>query len=72
MKNITITLTEKEIDALQISICANKLKLEEDIERLKEHNLSGVNTKLIRQKAERILEIEDLFDKLCLATKLME
>ena len=72
MKSITINLTEKEIEALQISIFANKLKLEEDVERLKEHNRSGINTKLIKKKGERIEELYELFDKLYTAEKLIK
>lgn len=72
MKNIAVVLTEKEIEALEISICTNKLKLEEKIDELKSHNRSGINTNLIKQKAERIQELDDLWDKLYTAEKLIK
>lgn len=72
MKEITITLTAKEIEALQISVCAERLNLENDIDRLKEHNRTGINTKKIKAKAERVQDLDALFDKLYQAEKLLE
>lgn len=72
MKSINVVLTEQEIDALQISVFVNKIKLEEQIDELKEHNRSGINTSLIKKKAERIQELDDLFDKLYTAQKLID
>ena len=70
--NITIILTAEEIEALQISICANKLDLEEAIDHLKEYNKTGINTNKIRQKAELIQRLDALFDKLYEAEQLMQ
>ena len=73
MKNtIAINFTAKEIEALQISISAEQLKLTEEIDHLKEHNKTGINTKKIQLKAERIKDLEALFDKLYAAEKLMQ
>ena len=72
MKEITITLTAKEIEALQISICAEKLNLEDEIDNLNERNETGINTNKIRLKAERIQDLEALFYKLYQAEKLSE
>lgn len=71
-KRITISFSVEEINALQISICAEQLKLQEDIDHLKEHNKSGINTKKIKQKAERIQDLEAIFDKLYLAEQIAQ
>lgn len=70
LDGIAIRLTAREIEALQISISAEKLNLENDIDHLKEHNKTGINTKKIKYKAERIQELDALFDKLYRAEKL--
>ena len=71
-KKIEIILTEREIEALQISISAASLGLQEEIDSLKEHNKTGINTKKIKLKAERIQELDALFYKLYTAEKLMQ
>jgi len=63
-RRTVISFTVEEINALQISICAEQLKLQEDIDHLKEHNKTGINTNKIKQKEERIKDLEALFDKL--------
>lgn len=70
-KEITINLTLEEIEALQISICANQIDLKESIDHLKEHNKSGINTNMIRKKAELINKLDLLFDKLHRAEQLI-
>ena len=71
-KNITINLTAREIEALQISISAAVLDLEKEVDNLKEHNKSGINTNSIRLKADRINELNTLWEKLYDAEKLMQ
>jgi hypothetical protein len=70
-KEITINLTHEEIEALQISICANQIALKESIDHLKEHNKTGINTNMIRKKAELINKLDVLFDKLHKAEQLI-
>ena len=69
MKKYNVSLTKEEIDALQIALCASKIDLEKDIERLENYNETGINTKNIAQKRERIKECDELFTKLYDATK---
>lgn len=64
MKNIKITLTERELEVLQISLFANKIDLEEEIEYLANHNETGVHTWKIEKKFERINECVKLWHKL--------
>lgn len=64
MKTVAVSLNKEEINALQISISAAILKLQEDIDRLKDHNKTGINTNKIRQKVERINDLNALFDKM--------
>lgn len=65
MAQATVKLSYEEIDALLISITANKINLENDIEHLNCHNKTGINTKLITQKKDRINDLDNLFTKLC-------
>lgn len=71
-KTTAINFTAKEIEALQISISAEQLNLAEEVDRLVEHNKTGINTKSIRLKLERIKDLEALFDKLYDAEKLIQ
>ena len=64
MKTVAVSLNKEEINALQISISAAILKLQEEIDRLKDHNKTGINTNKIRQKVERINDLNALFDKM--------
>ena len=70
--NIAINFTAREIEALQISISAAVLDLEKEVDNLKEHNKSGINTNSIRLKADRINELNTLWEKLYDAEKLMQ
>ena len=63
-KEITVTLTSKEIESLQISICSQKIILQEEIERLSKGNKTGINTQLINKKRILITKLDDLFTKL--------
>lgn len=67
--SITVTLTLKEIESLQISICNSKIILQEEIERLSEGNKTGINTQLINKKRILITKLDDLFTKLYTAEK---
>lgn len=64
MKNINITLTEAEIEILQISLCETVLNLDSSIDKLNEHNRTGVNTSLINAKRERKNDCDNLWLKL--------
>ena len=64
MQKVTIELTIKEIQNLQISLSAAQLRLQEDVDRLSDHNTTGINTKKINAKKALIKELELLFDKL--------
>lgn len=68
-KEITVTLTSKEIESLQISICNSKNILQEEIERLSKGNKTGINTQLINKKRILITKLDDLFTKLYTAEK---
>lgn len=68
-KEITVTLTSKEIESLQISICSQKIILQEEIERLSKGNKTGINTQLINKKRILITKLDDLFTKLYTAEK---
>lgn len=72
MKKIDITLTEREINTLQICLSAEILALQNEIEHLKDHNKTGINTMKIKLKAERIEECETLWSKLYKAEQLMK
>lgn len=67
MAQATVTLSYEEIEALLISITENKIKLENSIEHLECHNKTGVNAKLISKKKDRIIDLDNLFTKLCSA-----
>lgn len=64
MEEYNITLTEREIEVLQIALCASKIALENDIDNLKNHNKTGINTNKITQKIKRIKDCDELFTKL--------
>lgn len=64
MKTFTIELTAKEIEALQIALCAELLNLEDDIRYLENHNESGINTKKIETKRNRMNDCDILWQKL--------
>lgn len=64
MKTYTIELTAKEIEALQIALCAERLNLEREVDNLRNHNKTGINTKKIELKIERMADCDRLFDKL--------
>ena len=63
MKQFNITLTESEIEALQICLSGMKLTLQNQIDELKENN-KCVHLKTVDKKRERISECDDLFKKL--------
>lgn len=69
MKEFTITLTEKEIELLQISLCETALNLEQEADRLEKHNQSGVNTGFIKSKREHKKNCDTLWLNLYNATK---
>lgn len=71
-KEITIKLTEREINALQICLSAEILTLQNEIDRMKDHNKTGINTRKIKLKAERIEECDALWSKLYKAEQLMK
>lgn len=64
-----IDLTNEEIEVIMISLMTNKITLEENIERLERYNTTGVNSKKIALKKERIADCDNLFDKLYEAQK---
>lgn len=64
MKKITIELTEKEINALQICLSAEMLNLEEEVIRLENRNTTGVNTHKIECKRSCIRVCDALWNKL--------
>lgn len=69
MKQFNITLTESEIEALLISLCHVQIDLHNEVDSLREHNKSGINTRRIEKKCERIRECEKLWLKLYDSTK---
>ena len=64
MKTFTIELTASEIEALQIALCAERLNLENDIDRLENHNTTGIHTHKINLKRNCIKVCDSLWDKL--------
>jgi len=64
MKTYTIELTAKEIEALQIALCAERLNLENDVDHLENHNQTGINTKKIETKRNRMNDCDRLWQKL--------
>ena len=64
MKTYKITLNEREMDALQISLMACVIGLEKEIEELEKHNKTTANTCKINAKYDRIKECTDLWHKL--------
>lgn len=64
MKTYTIELTAKEIEALQICLCAEHMILEEEVAHLENHNKTGINTKKIEAKRNCMKVCDSLFDKL--------
>lgn len=70
-RTITVNLTEREINALQICISGAILDFQNEIDHLKDHNTTGINTKKIKLKAERIEECDALWSKLYKAEQLL-
>lgn len=66
---VAVNLTSEELNNLEVAICASKLDLERDIDRLSEHNETGINTKKINTKKELIKKLDLLFTKLYEAEK---
>lgn len=66
-----IKLTKKEIEALQISICEEILKLEENIDLLGNCIRTIDTASLIQRKRERVEDLNALFDKLYDAEQLL-
>lgn len=64
MKTYTVELTAKDIEVLQIALCAERLNLEEKVDRLECHNKTGINTKLIEVSRERMKDCDRLFSLL--------
>lgn len=64
MKQFNITLTDAEIEALQICLCHVELDYNREADFLREHNQTGINTKLIEAKRERANECDKLWHKL--------
>ena len=62
MKNVN--LTEEEIKMLQIAVCGEQLELNKEIDNLKKHNKTGINTNLINKKVERVKDLERMWKKL--------
>ena len=69
MTTYNIKLTAKEIEALQIAICAERIILEEEAAHLENHNNSGINTNKITLKRQRMKDLDVLFTKLYEAEK---
>ena len=64
MKTFTIELTASEIEALQIALCAERMNLETDVDRLEKHNNTGINTHKIELKRRCMAVCDSLWDKL--------
>ena len=64
MKTFTIELTAKEIEALQICLCAEHSILEEEVSRLERHNTTGINTHKIELKRRCMEVCDSLWNKL--------
>lgn len=69
MKQFNITLTESEIETLQICLCHVQLDIHTKIDSLWEHNKSGIHTRRIEQQCERVKDCEKLWHKLYDSTK---
>lgn len=64
MKTYTVTLTEKEMTALQVALSAHILHLDEKCDHLSKHNTTGINTWKIEQWREWITAELAVQDKL--------
>lgn len=64
MKEYNITLTEREIEALQICLCGMESTLREQAAQLLENNKTGINTNFANKKRERANECDALWKKL--------
>lgn len=64
MKTFTIELTAKEIEALQICLCAEKLNLEKEINILEILDKTGAKANLIERKRNCMAVCDSIFDKL--------
>lgn len=71
-KSVVIRLTDRELETIEKCIFAERIKLMNTIEHLKEHNATGENTITIRMKAVHIQELDELFDKLQEAEKFLK
>lgn len=60
MKQFSITLTESEIEALQICLMNSEAMYLQQADDLSEHNKLGINTKLIERKRGSARECERL------------
>lgn len=70
MKEYQITLTEREIEVLRISLCETSLNLERTANTLEQHNRTGINAKAIEMKRECAKECDTLWNKLFDYTKI--
>ena len=70
MKNYKIILTERELGVLLISLCETSLNLDSTANNLEQHNRTGINSKAIKIKRERIVECDALWNKLYDYTKI--
>lgn len=62
MEEYNITLTEREVDTLQMCLCGMESKLREQLAILS--NETGINTGYIKRKRERANECDALWHKL--------
>lgn len=70
MKEFTITLTEKEVELIQISLSETGLEAELKADYLDRHNKTGINTASINAKREQKTNCDNLWQKLYDATKI--
>ena len=68
-KEITITLTSKEIEALEISVASQQSILRDQIDRLEQHYKTDFCAELVNKKRVLVEELEKLFHKLYEAEK---
>lgn len=71
MKEYNITLTEREIEVLQISLCETALHLERSTRILKKRNKLGINSKMIKLNQKCKQACDDLWEKIYDKTKII-
>ena len=64
MKEITITLTVKEIELIQEALSTHRINRQNYADHLAEHNKTGINTKTIERNRRVARECNTLFGKL--------